>query len=754
MLLPTGPRAGRLLLTCLGPQQLRSTITTAAATAAAAGPRLCRRYLWLWNRRRDGAAATSAPSVQALRPVQAAASAAQQLHGIEWHDPYAFLKHTPEKLLRKHLTQELRHTTAALKDVEGLRRQLQAEIDSHSEANWQDSQRSRYRDYEYFSLRDGEHRVDMRQKVDTDARSLGDAHAVLDHRKAAKLFGSSMIGSLQVSPDQQLAVCLVDKTGADDVCAYVFDIATSHVREVVENVFSVAWAADSATLLYTSPDAQRRPFALYSHRLGHPQSEDALLYQEKDSEFLLDVGRTKDEAFFTINVNSKTSSEVYLLPCDQPHGTPVLIHPRSNFSYFVEHQRGSLYIVTNADGAVNFKVVQTPAHAPTKDNWRDFVPHSDSASIVEMEIFASHCCVFRRDLASNTPFLSTICLTTGEQKQTALPKGHAICDVSPHSNTHSAASVAQFSSSSPLLPFADWTYNLSENKLTLAKEQTATGKPSLDMDNYTCYQVNVPGIDGAGQGSFDIPMTLVHRKDMRQDGTSPVLLRCYGSYGINLDLGFYPMYASLLARGWTIALCHVRGGSERGPAWATQARKGGKQRTVDDVLRCATYLVDNKYTQPKLLAGYAISAGGFAIAAACNQRPDLFGAAVLRVPFVDVLGSMVDAELPLTSLDYEEWGNPVQSKDDLESLLKICPYTNLKAQPYPDMLLTCSDNDYRVQYWQVLKYAAKLRECASNRPRVLFWPNVHSHFAHSAEDAARELAFLIQTIQMRGGDGK
>ena len=493
---------------------------------------------------------------------------------------------------------------------------------------------------------------------------------------------------------------------------------------VVDDIFNMEWAADSATILYTRLDSKLRPAQLFAQTLVlHSRSAhvpevanpEILIFHELHDDCLLDISKTKDGSYLCINSNNKNCSEVHVLPAGQPFAVPRLVEPRGNFSYFVEHRGDRFYIITNADDAINFKIVQAPDQNPNKANWQDVVPHNSAAAIEDADFFADQFVVYYR-IASQPqmhcfPYLmersATSALPGCHLLNTWLPQvlqlpwsfnGEAISFI-PEANPDFNAHNLMYSTSSPVRSTCLQSWNLQIN----TSEVLAASLVDFSA-THTSYLSFASALDGAR-----IPMTVTHVRNLVFAGCTKVLLLGYGSYGVNCNTSFKEMFVPLLQRGWAIVHCHVRGGNEGGAAWYNAARGLSKEITFSDLTCCIERLFELNLTSPQLVFGYGVSAGGLLFAAAGNRHPSWFGGLILKVPFVDVVSSMCDANLALTAQERTEWGDPLTCPAELEAILRYSPYQNITAQEYPPLLITASLFDEHVPCWQVAKYVARLR---------------------------------------------
>lgn len=546
----------------------------------------------------------------------------------------------------------------------------------------------------------------------------------------------------------------VDAFQAEQYEAHVLDLESAHPSkpvEILENVWSVEWAGDSTSLLYTRPDDLRRPASLFEHTPMTRQDKDRLVYEEDDDEFFLDVSRTKDDAFVTISSNSKTSSEVRVLPgCNAAAGLAgrqaLLLHPREDgVTYFVEHADSMFYFVTNADGAADYKIMRAPETAPGKSAWEDFIGARPGYKVEDADMFRTGCMVLQRSPAGLrelcwAPYADPASLT-----HVQMPAGADVGSVVLHANTDFDAQHVGFSTTSPLAPQTDWRFDMTNSTVSSVGSASIVGRPRFDPGQYACTRTTCTSTDGA-----EVPVTLVHRRGLALDGGNPALVSVYAAYGECLEPEFRAEHLPFLQRGWVIALCHARGGGELGDEWHRGGSGLRKHASIDDLESCIDAIQKRGYTQKSLTVAIGASAGALPVAALCNRRPDLLAAVVLRVPYVDPLSAMLDPTLPLTIHERPEWGDPIACADTAEYIRSYCPYFNVEnGVQYPAVLATTSLVDERVPSWQPAKYVARIRAAAGalreGAPRALLLADTESgHFG--SVDFGAEVAFMFESL--------
>jgi oligopeptidase B len=567
---------------------------------------------------------------------------------------------------------------------------------------------------------------DAPEEITLDLNELAEGHSFLG------------LGAYEVSDDGLLLAYALDTTGYRQYTLRIKDLRDGTVlAESIERVTSVAWAADNATLFYTTEDAvSKRTDRFWRQRLGGVAE---LLYEETDERFDIGTGRTNDRAFVLVAAYSKSTTEWRALRADAPGDVPTVIVARSEgHRYSVEHHGDSFYIVTNR-GAVENRIVRVPDRDANEAAWTEIVPERAGVHVSDLDMFEHYAIV--RGRSGGFSNLEILDLATHDLRAVAMPETAGT--VGPQHNPDFTASVYRFAYTSLVSAPSVFELDLVTGERRLLK---ATEVPNYDPGAYATELRHARSHDGTL-----VPISLVYRKDVPHDGSAPLLLYGYGSYGISIDPTFSAARLALLDRGVVYAIGHIRGGGELGERWRTAGHLQNKLNTFDDFIACAEFLIAEQYTSASKLAIQGASAGGLLVGAVANMRPELFAAVVSQVPFVDVLNTMLDASLPLTTGEYLEWGDP-NVPDDFAYMRRYSPYDNVTAQAYPATLVRVSLNDSQVPYWEGAKLVARLRDNdIGNRPILLLTNFGAGHGGASGRydhlhETALTYAFLLAAI--------
>ncbi|MGH7509577.1 MAG: S9 family peptidase [Gemmatimonadales bacterium] len=672
------------------------------------------------------------PLVEAdpVPPVARIVPRVQTVHGETRVDDYFWLRDRSDPEVIAHLEAENRYTSAMMRHTETLQELLYQEMRGRIKET-DLSVPERMDDYCYYTRTQagGQYPIFCRRRDFLHAPE----ETLLDLNPLAAGYAYFRLGAYEVSPDHRLLAYSVDTSGAEEFTLYIKDLITGELlpESVGSTSPGVAWANDSHTLFYTVQDQARRPCRLYRHVAGTSPSTDALVYFEADESFFLDISRTRSRRFLLLDITSHSTSEVHFLDADRPEEAFRIVQPRvPGIEYSVTHH-GERFFITSNDAAPNFRLVQAPVSSPSKENWTPVLPYRPDVKLDSTDAFRSHLVVYEREAGLRQ--IRVLDLGSGEEHLIPFPE--PVYTVRAHENPEFETSLLRFTYTSLVTPSSVIEYDLAERTWTVRKQTEILG--GYDPSLYASERLFADAPDGTR-----VPISLVYRLPLQQDGRRPLLLSGYGAYGISYDPSFSSNNLSLLDRGFVVAIAHVRGGEEMGRSWYEGGKLLNKCSSFTDFIAAAEHLLAAGYTSPDRLVISGGSAGGLLMAAVTNLRPDLFHAVLAEVPFVDVVNTMLDATLPLTVIEYDEWGNP-NDPAAYTCIRSYSPYDNIEAKAYPHMLVTAGLNDPRVAYWEPAKYTAKLRAYKTDSNRLLLRTNMGAGHggASGRYDFLREVAF-------------
>lgn len=707
----------------------------------------------------EGAATPSlSPPLARREPVETI------VHDDRRIDHYAWLRHKESPEVIAYLEAENVYTDAVLKPAEKLQDALYQEMLGRI-LQTDLSVPYRLRGYQYFTCTEQGKQYPIHCRRIDASGSLDEV--LLDLNRLAEGHSFLGLGAFDVSNDNLLLAYALDTTGFRQYTLHIKNLWSGEIfPEAMERVTSAAWAADSRTLFYCVEDTTtKRSHRLYLHVVGSAGA-DALIYEEADERFRIEIERTRSGAFLLLLIASHTTSEVRFLSALQPDGEFRVIAPReAEHEYYVDHhpnpltreERGAnphdtggyFFIRTNSGGRT-FRLMCAPVADPQRAKWREIIPNRRDVMLAGVDAFRSHIVLFERE--GGLPYLRIVDL--GVEAPDALSASHRIEFAEPAynaslgANPEFDASFVRFQYESFVTPRSVFDYDVGARERVLRKEQPVLG--GYDAAQYVSERLHAVTSDGTL-----VPISLVARRDTPRDGSAPLLLYGYGSYGHSVSVTFSSNRVSLLDRGVIYAVAHVRGGGELGKPWHDAGRLRQKRNTFTDFIAAAEHLIAENYTTSQKVVIEGGSAGGLLMGAVANMRPDLFRMIISHVPFVDVLNTMLDASLPLTVGEYEEWGNP-RIAEDYFYMKSYCPYTNLEAKSYPAMLVKTGLNDSQVMYWEPAKYVAKLRTLKTDANLLLLKTNMGAGHggASGRYDYLREIAldyaFLLSELGIRG----
>jgi len=549
------------------------------------------------------------------------------------------------------------------------------------------------------------------------------------------------LGGMNVTPDNKLVAFAVDTVGRRNYTIQIKDLETGELLpvQIESTTGGSTWANDNKTLFYARKDPETlRSDKIYKHILGTSIDDDVVVFHEEDETFHTYVYKSKSRKYIVIGSNSTLTSEYRFLDADKPDGEFKLVQSRiRGVEYSATHYKDFLYILTNKDDAVNFKLMKTPIAQPGVENWEEVIPHREAVLLEDIDIFEKHVVISERSNGLNRLKV----MTWDNSESYYIPFDNETYTAYTGTNPDFNTDVLRFTYNSMTTPTSVVDFNMTTREKTVRKEQEVLG--GFDKKNYISDRIWATAEDGTR-----IPMSIVYRKGIRMDGSNPVLQYAYGSYGSTIDPYFSTVRLSLLDRGFIFAIAHVRGGEYLGRTWYEDGKLLKKKNTFTDFIDCTLHLIEHNYTSPECLYASGGSAGGLLMGAIMNMAPHLYKGVIASVPFVDVVTTMLDETIPLTTGEYDEWGNP-NIREYYECMKSYSPYDNVIAQEYPNLLVTTGFHDSQVQYWEPAKWVAKLRELKTDNNIVLFHTNMDAGHGGASgrfealKEVAEEYAFLL-----------
>ncbi len=691
------------------------------------------------------------------------------IHGVTLSDDYAWLRDKENPDVTAYLEAENAYADAAMAPLAELREELYQEMLSHIKQT-DVSVPHRDGDWWYYSRTEEglQYGIFCRKRGTAEGPGADSAEEVLlDGNVLAQGHPFFAIGATDISDDGRWLAYTVDTTGFRQYSLHIKDLSTGETLPgEVERVGSVVWAADNPdpkrqvsmagvadrALFYTVEDEQqKRQYQLWRHLLGSPHAGDVLVYQDDDERFNIAAGRTRDGRYLVLESASHTTSEARVLAAIDPMGSFTVIAPREDeHEYSVDHRNGRWFIRTNDRGR-NFRLVTAPEATPDREHWTELIPHRDAVMLEDVDLFAGFFIACERE--DGLPRLRL--WKFASEGTEAAPAGEIAFpepaySAHPHINRIFQTTTFRYAYQSLVTPSSVYEYDVRTGASVLLKQLEIPG--GFDRTLYASDRIHAKASDGV-----EVPMSIVYRKDKfdkfakRGPGKNPLYVYGYGSYGYSLPLGFSSNRLSLLDRGVVMAYAHIRGGGDLGKPWHDAGKMLVKRNTFTDFIACVQALTNGGYGDPKRVAIEGGSAGGLLMGAVANLRPDLFRAVVSHVPFVDVMNTMLDASLPLTVPEYEEWGDPNQ-EEYFRYMLSYSPYDNLKAASYPAMLVKTSLHDSQVMYWEPAKYVAKLRTLKTDSNPLLLVTNMQAGHGGASgrydylKEIALDYAFLLREL--------
>jgi oligopeptidase B len=690
-----------------------------------------------------------------VAPMAARRAVVTTRHGVELVDDYAWLRaanwqdvmRDPALLdpeIRAHLDAENAHTAAQLADTRDLQELLFAEMKGRIKED-DSSVPSPDGPFEYYAsyVIGGQYPLLARRPRGVAAETI-----LLDGNAEAEGKPYWQLGGGAHSDDHKLLAYAVDEKGSELFTIRFRDLDTGlDLPDVIPDTRgSLVWARDNRTLFYVRIDANHRPLYVYRHVVGTPVENDVLVYEEKDTGYYVGVGQTQSGRFIQIDAHDHQTNEVYLIDGFAPAGPMLLVAPRRHgHEYQVEHQGERLIITTNSGGAEDFRICEAPVDAPSEENWREIVAHKPGRLIIETVAFRDH--MVRLEREDSLPRIVITRFSDGSEHAIAFDEEAYALGMS--TGYEFDTTMVRFTYSSMTTPAQVYDYDMENRERVLRKTQEVPS--GHDPADYVTRRIQAPAPDGEL-----VPVSILYRKGTPLDGTAPLLLYGYGAYGIPIPASFSTARLSLVDRGFVYAIAHIRGGKDKGYRWYTDGKLKKKVNTFTDFIAAGEHLAKLGYTSRGRIVANGGSAGGMLMGVVTNMAPSLFLGIIADVPFVDVLNTMLDDTLPLTPPEWPEWGNPIASREDFQTILSYSPYENVEQKAYPHVFAYGGLTDPRVTYWEPAKWIARLRERNTSQNLVLLKTNMEAGHGGASgrfeqlKEIALDYAFALRIAGLAG----
>lgn len=668
-------------------------------------------------------------------------------HGITRNDEYYWMRNREDPEAYNYLLAENEYLEHTLKHLKPLQETLFQEMKGRIQ-EVDSSAPEKFKDYFYYTRTEAgkQYPIYCRKKETLDAPE----EILLDQNILAEGLEFCSVSAFSISPDQTKLAYSLDLEGAEVYTIYIKDLASGELYpDKIQGVFGsvyhttgVEWANDSQTLYYITLDEYHRANKLFRHTLGTDPKQDALLFQEMDETFSISLHKSRSKDYLMLYHYNTLSQEMRFIPTAEPDSKPILIQPRQpGLDYYAGHHGDYFYIITNKD-AYNYKLVRAPISSPGMEYWEDVIPPREDVLLEHFDLFENHLLLHERKNGLKQLHIFKI---EDVSKSMYIKFPDSAYEVTVELNSEFRKKFVRVRYSSLITPYTIANINMDTGEWEILKQDTIPG--GYDKSEYVAELIFAAAKDGK-----QIPISIAYKKDLPRDGKNPTLIYGYGAYGGSSEAHFNSNILSILNRGFVFAIAHVRGGTEMGRNWYDNGRLMNKKNSFHDLIASAEHLIKKGFTSPEKLAIIGSSAGGLLVGASMIMRPDLFKAIICKVPFLDVVTSMSDPTIPLTTLEYDQWGNPDESKEVFDYMLSYSPYDNIQEVEYPHILLTTGYNDPRVAYWEPAKFLARLRDKKKGDNLALLITNFSAGHAGASgrydwlKENALDFAFLIDVI--------
>lgn len=667
------------------------------------------------------------------------------IHNDTRIDDYYWLNNRENKEVLDYLTAENNYTKAMMQHTEGFQNELFEEMKARIK---EDDTSVPYKLNGYWYITKFETGKDYPIYIRKIESLKSPEEILFDCNAMAKNHAYFKLGGISISPDNTMAAFSTDVVSRRQYTIKVKNLVTGEVYEdeIKNTTGSITWANDNTTLFYAKRDeVTLRSHKIFKHVLGTDEKEDVAVFHEKDDTFNTFIYKTKSKKYLVIGSSSTLTTEYRILRADTPNGDFKVFQERTkDLEYSIAHFNDSFYIITNADNSTNFKVCRTPETNTEKDNWEDVIPHRNHVLVEDIEIFKAYLVVNERENGLNNIRI----ISWNGKEDYYLPFNNETYNAYLGNNPDFESDTLRYGYNGLTNPSSIIDYNFKTKTKDLKKEQEVLGG-TFKKENYESIRLWATARDGV-----KVPISIVYKKGIALDGTNPLLQYAYGSYGATIDPSFSSIRLSLLDRGFIYAISHVRGGEYLGRDWYENGKLLTKKNTFTDFIDCSKYLISEGYTSKDHLYAYGGSAGGLLMGAIINMNPELYKGVLAAVPFVDVVTTMLDDSIPLTTGEYDEWGNP-NDAEFYNYMKSYSPYDNVEAKAYPNMLVTTGLHDSQVQYWEPAKWVAKLRNLKTDNNKLLLQTDMDAGHGgasgrfESLKEVALEYAFLLDLEEIR-----